>query len=372
LGSIQLGRLFGIRLAVNGSWFFVFALVSWSLAVVHFPQQYPRWPQGLAWAIGIITSLLFFACVLLHELAHSMVAVRYRVPVRSITLFIFGGVSHISREATRPRVEFLIALAGPMASVGLAVIFGVVYLAARHSLEPLAALSLWLAGINISLAIFNMLPGLPLDGGRVLRSVLWFAADDFGWATRMAALAGQLGAVGMLLGGFFLILVARDGVFSGLWLSLIGWFMFMAAASSKQATQVIEVLQTVRVRDVMRTDLQTVESSRTLVEFADLYLLPHGQQAFLVTEQEHPVGVVGLQEMKRVPSRRWARATVREAMRSLEGAPSLAPETAGDEALRALVEAELESAPVWYDEQIVGLVSRTDLLRSYEVRRRRR
>ena len=177
--SITIGRIFGIRLAVSLSWFFIFGLVTLSLATVYFPQQYPRWPKELYWVAGIGASVLFFGCVLLHELAHSLVALRKKVPVRSITLFLFGGVSQVGKEAPSPGAEFAIAVAGPLASLGLAAIAAGFFLVLKGHSEPLGALFFWLAGVNVSLGLFNMLPGFPLDGGRILRSMVWFAADDF-------------------------------------------------------------------------------------------------------------------------------------------------------------------------------------------------
>ncbi|MBI4494308.1 MAG: site-2 protease family protein [Chloroflexi bacterium] len=372
MGSIQLGKVLGIRLAVNGSWFFIFILVSWTLAGVYFPQQYPAWPVALAWAVGISTSLLFFACVVLHELAHSVVALRHQVPVRSITLFLFGGVSHITRDAPRPRVEFLIALAGPLASLALAALFGALHLGTRGSSEPVAALALWLAGINVSLGLFNLLPGLPLDGGRVLRSVLWFAADDFRWATRVSTLAGQLGALALIFGGFYLLFGVEDSVFSGGWLMLVGWFMYLAAGSNQHAAVVADVLNEVKVRDVMATDFDVVEAGHLLAAFADRYLLRQGRQVFVVVESGRQVGLIGLAELKRVPASRWPRVQVREAMLRAEAAPRVGPETPGGQALQAMAEAELEVAPVVADSQVIGLLSRADLLRVYEIRSRLR
>lgn len=371
MGSIQLGTIFGIRLAVNGSWFFIFALVSWTLAAVQLPQRFPSWPPGLSWAVGVGTSLLFFLCVLLHELAHSVVALRYGVPVRSITLFIFGGVSQIGRDAPRPRVEFLIALAGPLASLGLALLCWGLYLGARGRSEPVAAMAMWLAGINLSLALFNLLPGLPLDGGRVLRSALWFAADDFGWATRMAAAAGQLGAMALLLSGLYLLFAVREGMFSGLWLGLIGWFMYSAASASQQAVGVLESLRGLTVRQVMRTGLELVEASRNLAAFADDHLQRQGQHLFVVVDEGRAVGLIGPAELRKIPAGRWPRLSVREAMARLEAASRVRPDTGADEALRALVEAELHAAVVLVDDEVVGVVTREDLWRAYERRRAR-
>src|SRR5437762_10612025 len=173
--SFTIGRLFGIRLAVSPSWLIILALVTFAVGGVYLPSQYPRWPQALYWAAGLGASLLFFVCVVLHELAHSLVALRKKVPVRSITLFLFGGVSQIGKGAPSPGVEFAIALAGPLTSLGLAAVAAALFLLIRGYSEPMGAPLFWLAGVNVSLGLFNLLPGFPLDGGRLLRAIVWFA-----------------------------------------------------------------------------------------------------------------------------------------------------------------------------------------------------
>lgn len=182
--QIRLGKLLGFPIAVDISWLLIFVLVTASLAFSYFPQRYPNWSTGLSLTMGILTSLLFFTSVLLHELGHSLVARSYGTPVSKITLFIFGGVSEITEEPKTPKEEFTMALVGPLVSLGLGVLFGLLYFATRGVSEPVAALGLFLGGINVALGVFNLIPGFPLDGGRVLRSILWGATKDLVKATR--------------------------------------------------------------------------------------------------------------------------------------------------------------------------------------------
>lgn len=371
--SITLGRLFGIRFAVSLSWFFLFFLVTFSLGAVYFPNQYPRWPAALAWAAGLGASLLFFLCVVLHELAHSLVALWKKVPVRSITLFLFGGVSQIGKDAPSPGVEFIIALAGPLASIGLSALTAALYLLARGFSEPVGALFLWLAGVNATLGLFNLLPGFPLDGGRVLRAVVWYAADDFRWATRVATRGGQLAAATMMLAGLYLVFgQERAGLSSGygFWLLLIGWFLFSAASGSYRAMLVVQALEGVLTRDVMRRDPPLVEAASPLRDLADSLLANPGRDPLIVVRDEVPVGLVGYNALRRVNPDRLALIKVGEAMRPLETSLILADDLPAGEALQALIESGNDSLPVVSDGQVVGLIRREDLFRQVELRRR--
>jgi Zn-dependent protease len=246
--SIPLGRILGIPIGLDYSWFLVFALVTWSLAGSYFPEQYPGWSTGLYWTIGLATSLLFFASVLLHEFGHSVIALRNGIPVRSITLFIFGGVAQIGREPGSPGVEFRVAIAGPIVSLALAGLFGALGWFGA-SLAPLAALATYLAYINGSLALFNLIPGFPLDGGRVFRAIVWQVTHSFRRATEIAGGAGHLFAwlfifwgVWQMFGGNFV---------GGLWIAFIGWFLENAATASVQQMTLERLLTGHTVGEIM-------------------------------------------------------------------------------------------------------------------------
>ena len=371
--SITIGHLFGIRLAISLSWFLLFFLVWFSLGGAYFPSQYPRWPATLSWAAGLGASLLFFLCVVLHELAHSLVALWKKVPVRSITLFMFGGVSHISKDAPSPAAEFLIALAGPLTSLGLALVAALLYLLLRTPSEPLGALFGWLALTNASLGLFNLLPGFPLDGGRVLRAMVWFAADDFRWATRVATRGGQLAALTIIAAGVYLAFGRAPAGLSGgygFWLMFIGWFLFSAAGGSYQAMLVVQALDGLLTRDIMRRDPPTVEADVSLRSFADLLLANPGHDPWVVLRNSAPVGLAGHATLRRVSPEKLGRLRVAEAMRPLESSLIVADDLPAGQALQTLVESGRDSLPVVADGQVVGLVRLDDLRRAIELRRR--
>ena len=240
--SLRLGKIFGIPIGINYTWFIVFALVTMSLATGYFPSRYNDWGTATYIGIGVLTSVLFFLSVVLHELAHSVVALAWGIPVKSITLFIFGGVASIGREPERPLAEFLIAIVGPISSLLLALGFGILWLAGQFlNFTPLTGLGFYLATVNLSLALFNMIPGFPLDGGRVFRSVAWALTGDMNRATRWAAKTGRVIAVLMIVGGGVMFLMGNWS--SGLWLAFIGWFLDNAASQSAQQVWIREALE---------------------------------------------------------------------------------------------------------------------------------
>ena len=312
--SISLGRILGIPLGLDYSWFLIFALVTWSLAGSYFPEQYPGWSTGLYWTIGLATSLLFFASVLLHELGHSVIALRNGIPVRSITLFIFGGVAQIGREPGSPGVEFRVAIAGPIVSFALA---GLFYTLGWFGagLAPLAALATYLAYINGSLAIFNLIPGFPLDGGRVFRAILWRVTHSFRRATEIAGAAGNFFAwlfifwgVWQMFGGNFI---------GGLWIAFIGWFLQNAATASVNQMTLTRLLTGHTVGEIMTREYLTVAPEVTLEQLVHDHILTTGRRYFPVARAGRIEGLLTLHHVKEIPRDRWATTTVEHAMTPL-------------------------------------------------------
>jgi Zn-dependent protease len=359
--SLRLGRLLGIPIGVNYTWFIIFVMITMSLATAYFPNRYADWSQAGYWSVGVLTSLLFFASVLLHELAHSAVAQAWGIPVRSITLFIFGGVANISREPDRPLSEFLIAVAGPVSSLILAVGFGLLWLAGQAlSLDALTALGLYLAGINLSLALFNLVPGFPLDGGRVFRSIVWALTGNMNRATRWAATLGRAIAMLMILGGG--ILVVR-GNWSGLWLAFVGWFLENAASQSAQQVQVREALEGYTAADFAAQGCQAVDHNTPLDWVVRDYVLPHGDQCFVVTDGQQAEGAVTWGQIQQVPRQRWGWTPVRQIMTSFS---SLKPVAAGEAAYAVLERMLTEGQsllPVIEGSRMIGMVRQESLLR---------
>ena len=362
--AIRLGRIFGIEIGLDYSWFVILALVTWTLAAHYFPMNY-RWPIATYWAIGLVTSLLFFASVLAHELGHSVVALRKGIPVRAITLFLFGGMAEIAKEPARPRDEFWIAIAGPVVSVALGVIFYLLHSSASPD-QPLAALTLWLSWINFSLAAFNLIPGFPLDGGRVLRSAVWALTGSFQRATRVASMAGRVIAYGFIALG---ILIALTGSWmSGLWLVFIGWFLGRAALSSYRQVALRERLAGVTAREIMMTDCPPVPRTLTLSQLVHDYILRDARRCFPVVDGEEVVGVVTLHHVKAVPQEEWATTTVGQAMTPLEQAQQVRPDQDLLEILAAMAEGDLSLLPVFEQGKLLGMIPRDRLLAVLRVR----
>jgi Zn-dependent protease/predicted transcriptional regulator len=311
-GNISLGRVFGISLRLHYTWFIIFALVTYQLVRYAAGQAYSL-EQGII--LGILTSILFFASIITHELAHSIVATRNSIPVREITLFVFGGVSQITREATRPRVEFLVAVVGPLTSLVLAGIFyGLHLLLAGTQQELAASLMQWLALINVILAVFNLIPGFPLDGGRIFRALVWKRTGDYRKATRIAARFGQVIAYAFIAGGFAVIVFVRPLWFSGLWFILIGWFLHDAARASYQQILLRDALEGVTARQVTDHSCPVVSPDITIEEVVQAHVLPTGRGCLLVGVGDEFRGMVTAQQMRKVRRADWAQISVRDVM----------------------------------------------------------
>lgn len=358
--GIYLTRVAGIPVYVNPSWFVVFTLVVWSLAWGYFPQLQPEWPQGAYWAVAVISALVFFLSVLIHELAHSLVALRHGIPIASITLYIFGGVARITEEPREPRVEFLVAGAGPAASLALAVLF--LFISFLPLGEFVVVVTRYLGSINLLLAIFNMLPGFPLDGGRILRAYLWGRWDNLRRATKIAARTGHilaymfmaLGAITLLFGGFI----------GGLWWLMIGWFLDNAARSGYQHVLVREVLEKMTVKSLMQTDVMWVRGDLSVAHFIDQYLLRYPQRTFPVSRWGELIGLVTMEDVGRVSVDQRGGTQVEDIMTPREKLCVASPEDSAYDALQCMVNHEIGRLPVMRDEQVVGLVSRDQLLRA--------
>jgi len=365
-GSLTLGKVFGIPIKLHTSWFLVAALVTWSLAGSFFPQAYPGWPALTYWAVGAVTAGLFFASVLLHELGHSLVALREKVPVRNITLFIFGGVAQISSEPTTAAAEFRIAVAGPLTSLALAGLSGLPSLMLAGS-PVLAAPLAYAARINLMLAVFNLIPGFPLDGGRVLRAILWGLGGSLRTATRWATRVGHGVAylfVLLGLGQMFLL----GNLLNGLWILFIGWYLKDAAESSYQQAVLRDMLTGVTVRDVMTQGCAAVPVDMRLDRLVADYILNAGQRCFFVTEEGDVVGLVTLHNIRAVPRDRWSQMAIGQIMTPVE-TPFLAH---SDEdvltLLRRMDEADVNQVPVTEGGNLLGLFTRGNLLRYMQLR----
>jgi len=352
--------IFGIEIKIDSSWVFIFALVTWALAGHYFPSQYPHWPPWQHWIVGLIASLLLFSSVLAHELTHSLVARSRGEEVRSITLFLFGGVAEISEEPETPAKEFIITLVGPLSSLIIGALFFGVWYGMRGINEPIAAVARYLSFINVILAVFNMIPGFPLDGGRVLRSIVWKATGNLKRATRIASVTGQVVAFLFIFFGISQIL---QGLFlNGLWIALIGWFIHSAAVRGYRQVLLQEVLKDVRAQDLMDTAFETIDGGVSVQKLIEDHILQKKDRSFLVTERGDLAGIVCLEDVKGVPPDKRGDIEVREIMTPKDQLAAVSPEADGNQILAKLASGKIHQVPVIQGGKIRGLVCRADIL----------
>lgn len=357
--KIPLGRMFGIPVGLDYSWFLVFILFTWMLAVGYFPLKYSDWPPYLYWTTGAATTLLLFVSVLLHEFGHSLMARHFRLKVRSITLFIFGGVSEIATEPPSAKVEFWVALAGPLVSFALAGLFYVLEPLAG-GVEPALAVLRYLALLNFVLAVFNLVPGFPLDGGRVLRALVWARTKDLRRATVTAGNVGRFfGFFFIMIGVWFLLL---GHLFDGLWIAFIGWFLESAAVGQIQQQRIQSLLSGHKVSEAMSRRYAAVDAATTLEELVDTHILGGGQRTFIVEQDGRIAGLLTLERIKHVPREAWAATTAGEAMIPLAELKRTRPDAELWSALQEMDRDGVNQLPVLEDGRLVGLLSRDDVI----------
>ena len=350
----------GIPLRLHFSWFLVLLLFAYSLATFLGGLR-PWWSMTERWGVALAASTLLFASVVAHELCHSLVALRYGIPVRSITLFMFGGAAHIAREAPRPGMELLIALAGPVCSVLLALLFlGAGFLVERFSVH-IAVMMSWLFLMNMALGIFNLIPGFPLDGGRVLRAAIWAVSGNYATATRVATMGGYATAVLLMGLGAFVFIVSRSAL-QGMWLALVGWFLFQAAFMSYRQHRQRARLEGVTARELMRTHAPEVPPDASLQDLIDSGAL-RDRRGLVVVEDGRAVGLVAAASMARVSRRARVAAQVRHVMLPLERVATVAPYDTGDRVLEALEESETGVLAVMESGELVGVITAEDVVR---------
>ena len=353
-------KIFGIEIRIDSSWILIFGLITWALGGNYFPTQYPHWPLWQYWLVGIIASLLLFASVLAHELTHSLVARSRGEEVRSITLFLFGGVAEIAEEPETPAKEFAIALVGPLSSIIIASLFFGLWYVTQGINEPVAAIARYLAFINAILALFNMVPGFPLDGGRVLRSIVWRVTGNLKRATRIASVTGNVIAFLLIIFGIWQFF--RGFFFNGLWIALIGWFIHSAAERGYRQVLMKETLKDVRAQDLMDTAFETIDASISVQELMEDHILKKKERSFLVTEGGVLAGIVCLEDVKAVPSAKRRDTEVREIMTPREQLKAVTPDADGNQVLAQLTSSGINQVPVVQGGEIKGLVCRTDIL----------
>jgi Zn-dependent protease/CBS domain-containing protein len=362
--SIRLGRVAGIEIGLHYTWIFAVVLIAWSLAVGYFPSVVPALGVGTYLALGVVAALLLFASVLLHELSHSLVARSRGLTVDSITLFIFGGVSNLRSEAVTARDEFLVAIVGPVSSLVLAGVFWLVGQAVPSG-SPYAALFDYLAFVNVLLGVFNLVPGFPLDGGRVLRSLVWGATGDMQRATVVAAYSGQAFGWLLIVWGFARLL--GGDLFGGLWTVFIGWFLNGAAESTRQEQVQRQTFRGVKVGNVMDPSPALAAADLSVHDFVFEYVLQRGHRALPIVEKGRLVGIATLADAKKLAQDAWPTTPVASIMTGMP-LKTVSPDSELSAAIALMAESGLHQLPVLQGDNVVGLLGRADIVRFLQLR----
>ncbi len=368
--QIKIGTVFGVELGLHYSWLVIALLIAFSLAS-QFHATNPHWSETVIWMTAIITGLLFFACLFAHELSHALVAKARGIPIRKITLFMLGGVAQIEKDATDAKTEFWMAVVGPITSallgfllLALAYVSG--WVPKTPPQTPGIALLVWLGYINFALAAFNMIPGFPLDGGRILRAILWWSMGDAERSTRAAARVGQVIAVLFIAYGVFEFFGGAG--LGGIWLAFIGWFLLQAASATYLQVQTGKLLGGLRVKDLMSTDYETVAPNTSLQEFVNDRLMRTGQRCFLVMENGRLLGLVTANEVREVDRQHWPFKRVADVMHGVEKIHFVSPEMPALEVLETMAREDVNQIPVLSNGVISGIVSRAHILQVLQSR----
>ena len=379
--GFRIGKIFGINIHIEWSWLLIFGLVSWSLAST-FGQMHSEWTTSMQWGMALLAAFLFFLSVLAHELAHSLAARSRGIPVRNITLFMFGGVSNIQREPSSPMGELMITIVGPLTSFFLGAIFlffGTLLTGIENinnmnattfvsQLGPASTILMWLGSINILVALFNLIPGFPLDGGRIVRSLLWGITDNLQKATRSASWMGQAVAWMIIFSGISMLFVARipilgSGFINGIWLIIIGWFLQNAAVQSYQKVVLQDILEDVPVKKMMHTDVPVVHANITVQTLIDNYIMQTHDRAFIVFDDDKMAGLVTIDDIREVSPDARDQIMVKDVMTPSRKMIVIAPEEEASEALQRLQSKEIRQLPVVNGNKIIGLLRRKDIIR---------
>lgn len=359
MGDFRLGSVLGFEIRIDFSWFVIFLLILWSFSARVFPAQYPGLTAGTYLTMGTIGALLFFCSLLAHELAHSLVARSKGIPVEGITLFIFGGMARTKVEAEQPGDEFAIAVVGPLSSLLIAGLFaGVWWLGGLAGWTAVSGVARYLAFLNVLLAAFNILPGFPLDGGRLFRSAVWKVTGDLTKATRWASAGGRL--LAYLLIGLGVLQLFSGAALGGLWLIFIGWFLRNAAVMSLQQHVVRHVLEGVSAREIMSPRPVTVSPDLTLSDLVESYFLEERHHSFPVVELDQPVGLVTLQHVKEVPREEWTTRRVRDVMTGA-GEIVVGPREDVTRVLERMQSADERRVLVVENGMLLGIISASDV-----------
>lgn len=370
--SLKLGKIAGIEIGIHYTWVLALLIITWSLAEGVFPIALPREAISTYWVMGILAALMLFVSVLLHELAHSLVAKARGINVAGITLFIFGGVSNLEKEPEKPSVEFIMAIAGPLTSLLLAGVFwGIATLAEQFShtgylaSQPKAFLD-YLVLMNLLLGVFNLIPAFPLDGGRVLRAIIWGSTHNLIRSTNIAAWVGRVFGWAMIAYGLFEV-VSRNFV-GGMWIAFIGWFVSSAANAGRKQVTLQEHLSGRKVKDIMETNTVPVSPSTTVGQLVQNIFLERRRRAVPVTTDGRLIGMVTISDVKKLPKERWPYTSIDAIMTPLP-LFSVSPEDDLTEAMRLITRHDVNQLVVIRNDELIGIISRYDIIHHMQMAR---
>lgn len=365
--TIKIGRIAGIQIGVHWSWVFVFALITWSFASYLGDEVYPDWSDERRWGVAVIIAAIFFLSILLHELSHSLVAKARGIEVTGITLFVFGGVSNLGREAESAGEEFWIAIVGPLTSLLIGVVFAVLWIALRSPYPEASSVAGYLASINAVIAVFNMLPGFPLDGGRVFRSIVWARNRNLLRATRTAAKTGEFVAYGLMAVGAISFIALSP--ISGIWLFLIGLFLRNASTSSYEQMVLQSTLEGLTARQIARTDFIAVPPDMTMDHLVQQFMLVGRGRSYPVVAGQELLGLITLTDAQKLSRDLWPTTSVYRAMTPIDRLRAVGPDESAQAVLQLMSETDVNQVPVIEGTRIIGMISRADILRIIQVRR---
>jgi Zn-dependent protease len=366
-GSLRIGRIAGIDIYIHVSWLIIIVLLTWSLATGWFAVLYPGWSTITYWVVSLIAALLLFLAVLVHELAHSVVARARGLPVKNITLYIFGGVSNLEQEPQTPGVEFQMAFVGPLTSLLIGGVAYLLLLALGKNTSPLAAILGYLAVMNVLLGIFNLIPGFPLDGGRVLRSIVWKLSGSLRTGTRVTTIVGEVIAYLLILLGIWFFF--GGNLLDGIWLGFIGWFLLSAAQSANSQSMLQSMFKGVTVGEVMNPSPVTVPANISLQKLVDDYFLPRGLRSAMVTQLDQLAGLITLADIRSTPREQWSEVPVGHAMIPVDRLHVVSPQQSLNDVLPLMAGRDVNQLPVVQEGRLVGVLSRDAIVHYLEVRR---
>jgi Zn-dependent protease len=358
-GGISLGKIFGIPVKIDYSWFLIVILFTWTFATGYYPAEFTNWTTAEYWIVGAITSIMLFVSVLLHELGHSFMALRYKIPVRSITLFIFGGISQISEEPVSAVSEFWITFIGPVVSFLLAgVFYGLTFV--FTPIVPLLAIVKYLAYINVLLGLFNLIPGFPLDGGGVLMSIIWGVTHDRHRALLIASYVGSFFAYLFIIFGVFELFTGN--LINGLWIAFIGWFLVSASRGQVRQEQIKSALSGHRVFEVMSQQYTIIQGNTFLQSLVDEHILGGGRRSFVVEYGDQVAGLLTLHHLQNVPRDQWPTTTVSQVMIPSSKWKQISPDTELWDAIEVMDRDGVNQLPVMTDGRLEGMLTREDII----------